>query len=144
MCRTPTSSSPWWATRWTWLRRRGRCQRQTLAHTQVGGAGPAAGAIQPLRRRLVWFGGGRLYRRALWQRSRGTRCCCCCWLDGCPAARLLLGRGSRAACAPVPDPPPRPPLPACPPAAETGLLFFEASAKTNVNVVELFDEVADK
>ncbi|EFN54068.1 hypothetical protein CHLNCDRAFT_25172 [Chlorella variabilis] len=29
-------------------------------------------------------------------------------------------------------------------AAETGLLFFEASAMTNVNVVELFDEVADK
>ncbi|KAI3431454.1 hypothetical protein D9Q98_004506 [Chlorella vulgaris] len=29
-------------------------------------------------------------------------------------------------------------------AAETGLLFFEASAKTNVNVAELFDEVADR
>jgi hypothetical protein len=31
-----------------------------------------------------------------------------------------------------------------PRAAETGLLFFEASAKTNVNVAELFDEVADR
>jgi hypothetical protein len=29
-------------------------------------------------------------------------------------------------------------------AAETGLLFFETSAKTSANVVELFDEIADK
>ena len=49
---------------------------------------------------------------------------------------------------------PAPNLPlACPPAsaslpplcaAETGLLYFETSAKANINVIELFDEVADK
>lgn len=30
------------------------------------------------------------------------------------------------------------------PAAETGLLYFETSAKSNINVAELFDAVADK
>jgi hypothetical protein len=34
--------------------------------------------------------------------------------------------------------------PACLPAAETGLVYFETSAKANINVVQLFDEVADK
>lgn len=29
-------------------------------------------------------------------------------------------------------------------AAETGLLYFETSAKTNINVTQLFEEVADK
>ena len=29
-------------------------------------------------------------------------------------------------------------------AAETGLVYFETSAKANINVVQLFDEVADK
>lgn len=29
-------------------------------------------------------------------------------------------------------------------AAETGLVYFETSAKTNVNVTQLFEEVADK
>ena len=36
------------------------------------------------------------------------------------------------------------PGPAALPAAETGLVYFETSAKANINVVQLFDEVADK
>ena len=218
MCRTPTLSSPWWATRLTWRRRRARCPRQTPARMQVGAGrgrdGGAAGCAVAVglggtagrRRQAVQLGAGgcgglgvapcgsgitggpvlaagaaapaaccaatmcnllgwglalcsshgdvaRLWRQA-WAcvHALGTdrlRCSVTArvaapwggvkrndhWMCNARAAVSCVGilrvHGHVGACVRAY-------------AAETGLLYFETSAKANINVAQLFDEVADK